>query len=123
MAHSTLPATDFFRTWTNKYKKLEWMPFLKEGENAESAMWFISPKQDEDIFDDAHRDSRKLEHTLPYGIKNHVSSNIPRVYVRYDGAPSDHHTYKRSSVSSGSYRGRSSSNGSVGERGWKRYSR
>jgi len=52
MAHSTLPAADFFRTWTNKYKKLEWIPSLKEGENAGSVMWFISPARDEDIFDD-----------------------------------------------------------------------
>jgi hypothetical protein len=54
MAHSTLPATDFFRIWANKYKKLEWMPFLKEGENSGSAMWFINTKQDEDIFDNAY---------------------------------------------------------------------
>lgn len=53
MAHSTLPATDFFRTWTNKYKKLEWMPFLK-GEELGSAIWFISPKKDDEIFDDAY---------------------------------------------------------------------
>lgn len=52
MAHSTLPAADFFRSWTNKYKKLEWMPFLKEGENAEAVTWFISPARNEDIFDD-----------------------------------------------------------------------
>ncbi|GAM42763.1 hypothetical protein TCE0_044r17035 [Talaromyces pinophilus] len=52
MAHSTLPAAGFFRTWTNKYKMLEWMPFLKEGENAEAVIWFISPVRNEDIFDD-----------------------------------------------------------------------
>lgn len=52
MAHSTLPAADSFRTWTNKYKKLEWMPFLKEEENAEAVTWFISPALNEDIFDD-----------------------------------------------------------------------
>lgn len=51
MAHSTLPATDFFRTWTNKYKKLEWMPFLKEGGEPGTALWFNRPKQ-EDLFDD-----------------------------------------------------------------------
>ena len=52
MAHSTLPATEFFRVWINKYKKLEWMPFVKEGETPESVRWFIRPIQEDDIFGD-----------------------------------------------------------------------
>lgn len=52
MAHSTLPATEFFRTWTNKYKKLEWMPLLKEEGELGTSIWFINPTQNENVFDD-----------------------------------------------------------------------
>lgn len=52
MAHSTLPATEFFRTWTNKYKKLEWMPFLEEEGEPGTAIWFLNPVRNEGVFDD-----------------------------------------------------------------------
>lgn len=52
MAHSTLPATEFIRTWTNKYKKLEWMPFLKKEGEPGTSIWFINSARNENVSDD-----------------------------------------------------------------------
>ena len=50
MAHATMPAVEFFRTWKRKFERLIWMALYNPRGAAGTAQWFITAvtRQDEE---------------------------------------------------------------------------